>query len=139
MKKKICGIIAIIAVIGLLLGVYYVFREKPHNPNVGPDGNSSIEKVAKHVTIEVVGSDGESTIYEVSTHMDYLEGAMNDAEGLVYETDNGMVMVVNGTRADYVLDGAYWAFYIGESYCNYGIADQPVNDGDFFRIVYTKA
>ncbi len=139
MKNKILGVVAIIVVIAALLGVYYAFREQPTNPNLGINDDGSIVFEAKNVTIEVVDGTGKSTVYNVTTHADYLEGAMNDAEGLSYETDNGMVMSVNGERADYVLDGAYWAFYIGESYCNYGIADQPVNDGDEFRIEYTKA
>lgn len=138
MKKKIIGVIAIIAVIGILLGVYHVFREKPQQPNFGPDDNGSIEMVAKSVSIEIVGADGESKFYELSTHADYLKAAMEEADGLTYEAENGMVMVINGERADYNLDKAYWAFYVNGEYCNYGIADQPVNDGDQFKIEYTR-
>ena len=50
-----------------------------------------------------------------------------------------MVTEVNGETAIYEENGAYWAFFVNGEYCNYGISDQPVNDGDAFRIVYTKA
>ena len=64
-------------------------------------------------------------------------------EGFEYaETQNGfgpMVTSVNGEKAVYEEDGAYWGFYINGNYCNYGISDQPVNDKDKFTIAYTKA
>ena len=139
MKKKILGILAIVIVIAALLGVYYAFREQPANPNAGPSADGVTERAEKSVTIEVVDENKTSTLYTLSTHAEYLEGVMKQAEGLVFETNDGMVMVVNGKRADYVLDGAYWAFFVNGEYCNYGISDQPVNDGDAFRIEYTRA
>ncbi len=139
MKKKILGIVSIVIVIAALLGVYYAFREQPSNQNAGPSADGVTERIAKSVTIEVVDENGNSSLYTLSTHAEYLEGAMKEADGLVFETTDGMVMVVNGKRADYVLDGAYWAFFVNGEYCNYGISDQPVNDGDKFRIEYTKA
>lgn len=139
MKKKILGIVSIVIVIAALLGVYYAFREQPSNPNAGPSADGVTERIAKSVTIEVVDENGNSSLYTLSTHAEYLEGVMKEADGLSFETTEGMVMVVNDRRADYVLDGAYWAFFVNGEYCNYGISDQPVNDGDAFRIEYTKA
>ena len=136
---RVIGIVAILAVIAALLGVYYTFREQPENPNMGPSSDENTEFDGKNVTIEIVGSDGESVKYEITTHAQYLKGAMDEAEGLTYEQTDGMVMVVNGERADYTLDGAYWGFYVNGEYCNYGIDSQPVNDGDEFKIEYTKA
>ena len=48
-----------------------------------------------------------------------------------------MVDTVNGEKAVYEEDGAYWGFTVNGEYCNYGIAEQPVADGDEFEIVYT--
>ena len=76
---------------------------------------------------------------ELDTVLPGIKELVFELDGLEYETTDGMVMSVNGVRADYVLDGAYWAFYVNGGYCNYGIADQPVNDGDIFTIEYTKA
>lgn len=130
MKKKILGVIAIIVVIAALLGVYFAFREQP-------------AQGLKTVSVEVVLSDGESEIYETSTDAEYLRQVLDKIDGITYgETVNGfgpMVTEVNGERAVYEENGAYWGFYVNGEYCNYGISDQPVNDGDEFRIEYTKA
>lgn len=94
---------------------------------------------SKEITIEVVSKDGSSTVYEVRTDAEYLRGAMDEAEGLSYELENGMVLTVNGESAVYDKDNAYWGFYVNDGYCNYGIDTQPIADGDLFRIVYTPA
>ena len=130
MKKKIFGILAIIIAVAVLLGVYHAFREKP-------------TEGLKIVSVEVVMSDGVSEIHETSTDAQYLRGLLDEIDAITYgEMQNGfgpMVTEVNGEKAIYEENGAYWAFFVNGEYCNYGISDQPVNDGDFFRIVYTKA
>lgn len=130
MKKTIISVVAVIVVIAALLGVYFAFREKP------TEGN-------KVVSVEVVASDGSSEIYETSTSALYLRQLLDEIDGITYgETQSGfgpMVTEVCGEVAIYEENGAYWAFFVNGEYCNYGISDQPVNDGDFFRIEYTRA
>ncbi len=144
-KKKILSVVIVVIIAALLLTVYTVFREKPENPNSGPSADGALTELGKDIVIEVVDSKGESTLYELTTHSDYLRGAMDEAKelGFTYgETQNGfgpMVTEVNGESAVYETDGAYWSFYVNDEYCNYGISDQPVNDSDRFSIVYTKA
>ncbi len=128
--KIALGILAVVLVAALLVGVYFLF---------GPKTTAG----QKNVTITVVASDGAKTEYSVKTDAEFLKGAMDDAEGLTYsgtESDYGMMVdTINGMRADYSQDGAYWAFYINGEYCNYGIETQPVADGDAFSIEYTPA
>lgn len=129
-KKVIFGIAALIAVIALLAVVYFVFREKPVEGSKG-------------ITIEVVNKTEETTEYQVRTDAEFLRQAMEETEGLTFsgtESEFGMMVdTVNGERADYTQDGAYWSFYVNGEYCNYGIDSQPVLDGDAFSIVYTPA
>lgn len=125
-KKLILGCVAAVLVLAALVAVWLVF-------------GAGTSQGSKSVTIEVVNKAGVTTTYNVRTDAEYLRGVMDEADGLTFVEENGMVMSVNGERADYTLDKAYWAFYIGEAYCNYGINDQPVADGDVFRIVYTAA
>lgn len=131
MKKKILGIALLVLVIALLAIVYVKFSEKP------VEGSKSI-------TIEVVNSEGESVKYELKTDALYLAEAMDEAkeEGLEYETEEGpyglTVLSVNGETAIFEENGAYWGFYVNDEYCNFGISEQPVNDGDNFKIEYTK-
>ena len=49
------------------------------------------------------------------------------------------LVVVNkaGEEAVFADDGAYWGFSVNGNYCEYGISEQPVADGDEFEIKYT--
>ena len=128
--KKIIAVTLVAVLVAALAFVYVAYSEK------------TVEGM-KHVTIEVIMADETATVYEVDTDGEYLIDAMNDAEGLSFEGEEGIyglsVSIVNDVRADYTLDGAYWAFYVGGEYCNYGVSEQPVEDGDSFSIVYTVA
>lgn len=130
--KKILGIIILVIVVAAMALLYAKFREKP------VEGSKSI-------TIEVVDSKNESEVYELKTDAQFLEQAMDEAkeQGLTFEASEGpyglSVSKVNGERAVFELDNAYWAFYVNGVYCSYGISQQPVEDGDAFEIVYEKA
>ncbi len=45
---------------------------------------------------------------------------------------------LNGIKADWNADKAYWSFYQGESYMTVGISDTVINGGEQYRFVYTK-
>ncbi len=129
MKKKILiGVGTFLALAAILVGIFFVFREKP------VEGSKSI-------SIEVINSEDKSKVYELKTDAKYLRQAMEEADGLTFSGDESeyglMVNSVNGEIADYNTNGAYWSFYVNGEYCNYGIDTQPVEDGDEFRIVYT--
>ncbi len=129
-SKKILAVALVAVLVAALALVYVAYSEKP------VDG-------MKHVTIEVVTADETASVYEVDTDGEYLIDAMNEADGLTFEGEEGIyglsISTINGVRADYTLDGAYWAFYVGGEYCNYGVSEQPIEDGDNFSIVYTAA
>lgn len=128
--KKILGVVILIVLVAAMAFAYNTFSEKP------VEGE-------KNITIEVVMADGEATVYEVNTDAEYLVGAMEEADGLTFEGEEGVyglsISAINGVRADYTLDGAYWGFFVNDEYCNYGVSQQPVEDGDAFSIVYTLA
>ena len=95
----------------------------------------------KNITIEVVDDEAKSTLYEVNTDAEYLGDAIRETEGLTVEGTEGdyglMIDTVNGVVADYNVNGAYWAFYVNGEYCNYGMDEQPIADGEAYQIVYT--
>jgi len=128
--KKLLGVGILAVLIAAFALIYAAFGAKP-------------TKGSKVITIEVVNSTEESVEYEIQTDAEFLRQAMEEAEGLAFsgiEGDYGlMIDTVNGERADYTLDGAYWSFLINGESCNYGIDSQPINDGDAFAIVYTPA
>jgi hypothetical protein len=129
-SKKILAVALVAILVAAMAFAYSTFSEK------------TVEG-EKDITIEVVMNDGNATVYEVNTDAQYLIEAMQEADGLTFEGEEGVygmsVSTINGVRADYTLDKAYWGFYVNEEYCNYGISQQPVEDGDAFRIVYTLA
>lgn len=128
-NKKILGAGLLVILIAAFAIVYGVFREKP-------------VEGSKEITIEVVNQADESKIYEVKTDAEFLAQAMEEAEGLEfegYEGPYGMVVEeVNGEKAVYDEDGAYWSIMVNGEYGKNGIDTQPVEDGDAFQIVYTE-
>ena len=128
--KMVLAVVILAALIGALVLIYKNFSPKP---TAG----------AKSVTIEVVDDQADTTSYEVNTDAEYLRQVMEETDGLTFsgaESEYGMTVdTVNGIRADYNENGAYWSFYLNDDYCNYGIDTQPVADGDHFSIVYTRA
>lgn len=130
-SNKKLGLILIPIILIIVFGaVYFVAKPKP---TAG----------SKNVTITVVDNNGASTSYTVATDAEYLRQAMEEADGLTFsgeESEYGMMVIeVNGVTADNNVDGAYWAFYINDNYCDYGIDSQPVADKDSFKIEYTPA
>ncbi len=129
MKKK--HIIALLLAVVLAAGMFFAWSAFSEKPAEG----------VKEITIEVVDNEEKSTVYEVETDAEYLIGAMEAAEGLTFDGSEGQygftVSEVNGITADFTVDSSYWAFYVNGEYCNYGVSEQPVNDGDAFKIVYS--
>lgn len=135
MKKRskiILGVVAFVLLIAAMLTAFFMLREKP-------------DEGTKSISIQVVNSTGETKEYKFKTDVLYLRQAMDEAKekGLEYsgvESTYGlMVDTVNGEFAEFNTNGAYWSFYVNDAYCNCGIDTQPVNDGDVFKIVYTKS
>lgn len=125
-KKLLIGIIVLAILAGVLGIIYSTFGAKP-------------EEGTKNITIEVIGKEQSAILYDVKTDAEYLREAMEEAKGLTFEVEDGMVNTINGETAIYEVDGAYWSFYVNDEYCNYGIDTQPVIDGDKFLIEYTNS
>ena len=128
-NNKILKLVAVIALIAAMAFAFVTFSEKP------VEGSKAIK-------IEVVDNNQQSKTYSVKTDAEYLRQAMDEAEGLTYEGSEGpygySISAVNGIVADWNVDQTYWAFYVNDEYCNYGVDSQPVNDLDAFKIVYKK-
>ena len=128
-SKKWLLLLIPIALVAVLVTVMLIFSPKG-------------EKGSKTITISVVDSAKQTVTYTTKTDAEFLRQAMEETEGLTFsgnESEYGlMVTVVNVETADFNVDGSYWAFYINDEYCNYGIDSQPVADGDSFKIEYTK-
>ena len=124
-KAVIIGAVVLAALIAIFGAIW--FCTKP--------GTS---KGGKTIVIEVTGSTGETTKYDLSTDAEFLTQAMDElsanGSGFSYSgtgSDYGiMVEYVNGERAVFAEDNAYWALYVNGEYGQYGADAQPVTDGD---------
>lgn len=129
-KKVVIGIIALVALIAVMAGVFFAFRAKP-------------VAGSKAINIEVVNKAQETTTYFLQTDAEYLRQAMEEVDGLTFsgtESEYGiMVDTVNGEKLDYATDGAYWGFYVNGEYAQYGIDTLPVVDGETYGIICTPA
>ena len=130
MKKNtqiVLAIVALVAVIGIFLGVYFATR-----PEVQTGG--------KEITVVVVHKDGSQKTFTYHTDEEFLDKALI-AEGLIegYNDQYGFVIEkVDGEAAVWETDSAYWSLYIGEEYATTGISTTPVYDGSTFKLVYEK-
>ncbi|MBE5798636.1 MAG: DUF4430 domain-containing protein [Clostridiales bacterium] len=123
------GSAVLVLLVAALSFVYLTFGEKPISGS-------------KAITITVVNSAAQETAYSLKTDAAYLLDAMKETDGLTFSGAEGpyglMIDTVNGERAVYSENGAYWGFSVNGQYCNYGASEQPVQDGDAFVIAYTK-
>ena len=127
-KKLILGAVALLLLVGILLGVYFLTR---------PD----TQEGAKTFTITVVHKDGAEKTFTCHTDAEFLSDALL-AEGIIVGKDGpyGLdVSHVDGEKAVWAEDNAYWALYVGEEYATTGVSTTPVYDGSVFKYVYTPA
>lgn len=129
-KALLITLIALVLVAAVLLVIWNVTRP-------------AAQTGSKAITVDVVNAEGEIKHYSLKTDEEYLHGALDQIKGLSIEGSDSeygfFVTSVNGVRADYTLDGAYWSFYINGEYCMEGVDTQPIADGDAFTIKYELA
>lgn len=125
-KKLVIAIVAFVAVLGIALGVYFATRPET-------------QEGGKAFTVTVVHKDGSEKEFSYRSDEEYLGPALL-SEGLVEGemAQYGLyIKVVNGERAVWELDGAFWSVYIGEESAITGADQIPLTDGGVYRLVYT--
>ena len=92
----------------------------------------------KSFTVTVIHGDKSEKTFRCKTSQTML-GDVLEAEGLIESegADDGMFHTVDGEKADWNVNGSYWAFYIGEEYAMTGIYDTEIADGGVYKLVYT--
>lgn len=124
-KKLFLSIAALALVVGLLLGLYFATRPQT-------------QEGAKSFTVTVVHKDGTSKTFAYTSDEAFV-GTVLQAEGLI-EGEMGpyglYIKKVDGEKAVYEEDAAYWGFYIGDDYAQTGIDQTPIEDGKVYKLVY---
>ena len=135
--KLIIGIVAALLVIAVVAGawIYLQSRNKPAEPQ------TPATQAGKAFTVVVVHADGSEKTFQYRSQEEYV-GTVLLEKGLI-EGDQGefglYIKIVDGEKAVYEEDNAYWSFYIGEEYATTGVDMTPITDGAVYRLVYTKA
>ena len=125
-KKLIVIALALVVVVGALLGVYMATR---------PETAAG----SKTITVTVVHADGSSKDFTYHTDEEYL-GSVLTAEGLVVGEMGPyglMISSVDGEEAVWEVNSAYWALFVGEEYATSGADTTPIYDGSAFKLEYT--
>ena len=125
-KKLIAVLLALVLLIGGMVWLWMGSRPET-------------AEGAKTFTVTVVHADGSSKDFQYGTDEEYLGPVLLD-EGLV-EGEVGayglMITSVDGEKAVWEENGAYWALFIGEEYATTGADTTPVTDGGIYKLVYT--
>ncbi|MEY8353333.1 DUF4430 domain-containing protein [Lachnospiraceae bacterium 54-53] len=124
------GACAAIAVLALLLVVYSLTKPVPMAGT-------------KNISIDVVYQNGVRDHYQLTTEAQFLSEALESIpdlkiEGTASEEFGLMVITINGKRADYQKDGAYWALLCDGEPCSYGVSRQAIKDGERYTFQYTE-
>lgn len=134
----VAGVVVIALVILALVGVAWFYLKDKTQP-VPPSQPSSGE-AGKTFTVEVTHGDGTKKTFTYQSDEDYVGTVLLDA-GLI-SGDQGQyglyIKVVDGERAVYEEDGAYWGFFINGEYAATGVDMTPIEDGAVYQLTYTK-
>ena len=149
--KKILSLVSVMLVISMLLISCSFVGTQGNNGNSQAENqngiwtnalyqnDTEIGEGAKTVQVEVKAGD-KSITFTVHTDKDTLGEALLE-HGLI-EGDQGAyglyVKKVNGIRADYDLDGAYWGLYKNGEMCMTGVDSTEIADGEHYEFVYSK-
>ncbi|MBR6808035.1 MAG: DUF4430 domain-containing protein [Clostridia bacterium] len=92
------------------------------------------------ISISVIDDKGDTEVFEIKTDKETLADALLEAKLVEGEmsTYGLYIKVVNGIRADYDLDGAYWSLSKGGEMLMTGASETTIADGDSFELTYTK-
>lgn len=144
---KITKITAFVAVVLSLVISFCACgkSDDPTSPAV-PSESTVTEETAEteaktaNITVLVRDKEGKTTEFRIQTSKTNLADALTEKALVEGEnTDKGLyITVVNGIRADYEEDNAYWAICDKDgNLLPTGASSTAVSDGDVFMLVYT--
>lgn len=124
-KKIILGVVALVAVVALLLGVYFATRPE------AVDG-------AKALTITVVHGDGSEKVFDVHTDSENLEGALLENDIVEdNQTEWGLyILTADGETAD-ESQQQWWCVTKGGEMLTTGATDTMIADGESYELTLT--
>ena len=92
------------------------------------------------ITVTVIDDKKDSDSFKITTKADNLGDALLESGRVKGDMDTFGLYIkeVDGLRADFELDGAYWSVSKDGKMLVTGASDTPISDGDKFELTYTK-
>ena len=110
--------------------------------NTNSDTNSGTSAPAQtiSITVKVIAADKTEKTFTIETGKKNLGDALLE-KGLVTEDEHksGFYTYIDGVRADYNKDGAWWCFTKGGESVMVGANELEIANGDTFEITNTPA
>jgi len=125
-KKLIVGLAAALVLLIAVVGVVIV-ATRPETQT--GDKNISVTIIHKDKTEKELSIDTDAEFLGEAV---YEEGVLTDEEYA-----SGFYTVIDGEKADYDADKAWWKVTKDGEMTTVGMNEQPVADGDNFEITYT--
>ena len=106
--------------------------------------NSAAQDIGQGTTVflfEMTDGDGNKISWNVHTETETVGDALVEV-GLIEGTESSfglMVEYVNGVRADFAEDNAWWAFYIDGEMAMAGVDSTDIEEGVIYAFVFTSA
>lgn len=130
-KKIWIAVAALVVMVAVMAAIWWGANMFAKEDAAGGEGD-------KTITVEVVHADKSTKTFTYHTDAEYLGTVLYGSGLIVADKENpGMFHTVDGEKAVYAENGAYWALYIGQEYAMTGVDQTPIQDGDAFRLVYT--
>lgn len=96
--------------------------------------DTTLGEGAKTLTVQIIEGDNSVTL-TVKTDAENIGTALYE---LALINDASFFDTINGMTASWEKHQAYWAFYVGDTMSNVGVADVKISGGESFKFVYTK-
>ena len=139
-KKSVIALIVLIVVAALVAGVLFLCSS-----SVGEakrmDGDAPATETKYKFTLEIIHKDGQKKTVSVTTDEEVL-GVYLEKEGIIEGAEGpyGMYIAkVEGEKAVYEEDNAYWAFYIDGEYASTGVDQTKIENGKVYQLKYEAA
>ncbi len=137
MKKFSLKLLSILCALVLLISVVSCNKTEASTglwENATYKSSTEIGNGSKSIEIEIV-IDADSIVLEINTDKENVGEALFEL-GLI--NDASFFDTLNGIKADWAKDKAYWGFYLENEMLPYGVSDAKINGGEHYRFVYTK-
>ena len=136
--KKITSILLVILCVALLMagcnrGPVYMDTTARYTED------ATLGDGSKTITVTVKDNEGKAVVFTIQTDAKTVGDALTENKLIAGdEAAYGLyIKVVNGLRADYDKDHAYWAFNIDGEMAMTGVDMTDIVDGGNYELVYT--